>query len=179
MKNLASAKQLAKDVIDMCKSGSFDLTKSISSKKELLLSVPEHQRNLGVKDQDLTGDLPSEKALGILWNSREDIFSFELKLEARTLIKRVMLSMISSIYNLLRFAATFTLEGRRTFKGLYNQDMQWNSQVSGAVKKDRKIWFTKLEHIETLHVRRYMKPDNVDEVVNISLHNFCDASELG
>ena len=57
--------------------------------------------------------------------------------------------------------------------------MQWNSQVSGAVKKDRKIWFTKLEHIETLHVRRYMKPDNVDEVVNISLHNFCDASELG
>lgn len=112
MKNLASAKQLAKDVIDMCKSGSFDLTKSISSKKELLLSVPEHQRNLGVKDQDLTGDLQSEKALGILWNSREDIFSFKLKLEARTLIKKVMLSMISSIYNLLRFAATFTLEGR-------------------------------------------------------------------
>ena len=32
--------------------------------KELLLSVPEHQRKIGVKDQDLSGDLPSEKALG-------------------------------------------------------------------------------------------------------------------
>ena len=47
---------------------------------------------MGVKDQDLSGDLPNEKALGICWNLREDIFSFKLKLEARTLTKRVMLN---------------------------------------------------------------------------------------
>ena len=40
---------------------------------------------MGVKDQDLCGDLPNEKALGICWNLREYIFSFELKLEAGTL----------------------------------------------------------------------------------------------
>ena len=81
--------------------------------KELLLSVPEHQRRMGVKDQDLSGDLPNEKALGICWNLREDIFSFRLKLEAGTLTERVMLSMISSTHNPLGFAAPFVLEGRK------------------------------------------------------------------
>ena len=45
----------------MCKSGGFHLTKFISSNKKLLLLVPENQRGMGVKDQDLSGDLPNEK----------------------------------------------------------------------------------------------------------------------
>ena len=110
IEDLDSAKQLVKDVINMCKSGGFHLTKFISNNKELLLSVPENQRRMGVKDQDLSGDLPNEKALGICWNLREDIFSFKLKLEARTLTKRVMLSMIISIYDSLGFVAPFILE---------------------------------------------------------------------
>ena len=45
---------------------------------------------MGVKDQDLLGDLPNEKALGICCNFREDIFSFKLRLDTRTLNKKVM-----------------------------------------------------------------------------------------
>ena len=63
IKHLDPAKQLVKDVINMCKSGGFHLTKFVSNNKELLLSVSEHQRRMGVKDQDLSGDLPNEKAL--------------------------------------------------------------------------------------------------------------------
>ena len=77
------------------------------------MSVPEHQRRIRVKDQDISGDLPNEKALGICWNLRKYIFSFRLKLEAGTLNERVMLSMISSIYDPLGFAAPFILEGER------------------------------------------------------------------
>ena len=69
----------------MYKSGGFHVTKFISNYKELLLPVPEHQRRTRVKDQDLSGDLPSEKTLGISWNLREDICSFKLKLGAGAL----------------------------------------------------------------------------------------------
>ena len=93
IEDLDSAKQLMKDVINICKSGGFHLTKFISNNKDLLLSVSENQRKMGVKYQDLSGDLPNEKALEFCWNLREDIFSFKLKLEARTLTKGVMLSM--------------------------------------------------------------------------------------
>ena len=56
IEDLDSAKQLVKDVINMCKFGGCHLTK-FSNNKELLLSVPETQRRMGVKDQDLSGDL--------------------------------------------------------------------------------------------------------------------------
>ena len=118
------------------KSAGFHLTKFISNNKELLFSVPEHQRRMGVKDQDFSGELPNEKVLQICWNLREDIFSFKLKQEAVTLTKGVMLSMISPISDPLGFATPFMLDGRRILQGLCNQDIQWEIEISGAVKKD-------------------------------------------
>ena len=60
--------------------------------------------------------------------------------------------MISSVYKLFGFAALFIFEGKRILQGLYNQDIKWDSVVSGAVKKDWKNWVTKLKHIERLHI---------------------------
>ena len=90
-----------------------------------------------------------------------------------------LLSMISSVYKLFGFAALFIFEGKRILQGLYNQDIKWDSVVSGAVKKDWKNWVTKLKHIERLHIWRCMKPDNFSKLVNVSLYHFSDASELG
>ena len=75
------AKKLVKDVINMHVQDWWLPSYQISNNKELL-SVPEHQRRMGVKWQDLSGDLSNEKELGICWNFREEIFSFRLKLEA-------------------------------------------------------------------------------------------------
>ena len=179
MRDLESAKQLVKDVISICKSGGFHLTKFISNNKELLFSIPEHQRRMGMKNQDLCGDLPNEKALGICWDLKDDTFSFKLKLDTRTITKRVMLSVISSIYDPLGFAAPFILEGRKILQGLCNQGIKWDNQVSSNVKQDWKKWLVKLKHIEQLHVIRCIKPDNFGKVMNVSLHHFSDASELG
>ena len=60
-----------------------------------------------------------------------------------------MLSMISSIYDPLGFAAPFILEGR-ILQGLCNQDIQWGSEISSVIKKDWRNWVTKLKHIESL-----------------------------
>ena len=45
--------------------------------------------------------------------------------------------------------------------------------------KDWRNWVTKLKHIEGLHVRRCIKPDNFGKVTNVSLHYFSDASGPG
>ena len=49
----------------MCKSGGFNLTKFVYNRKELLQSIPEQQRLQGTKDQELSGDHPTDKTLGI------------------------------------------------------------------------------------------------------------------
>ena len=93
--------------------------------------------------------------------------------------KRVMLSMTSSIFDPFGFAAPFMLEGRRILQVLCDQDKQLESEVSSIIKCNWKKWVTKLRNIKGLHVRRCMKPDNFGKVVNVSLHYFSDASELG
>ena len=50
---------LVKNVVDMCNSGGFNLTKFTSSSMKLLIYIPEDQRRNGVKDTDLIGDLPA------------------------------------------------------------------------------------------------------------------------
>ena len=85
--------------------------KFISNNKELVLSIPESQRRNGVRDQDLSGQLPNEKALAICWHIGVDSLTFQIKLNERPLTLRLMLSGISSIYGPLGFAALFALEG--------------------------------------------------------------------
>ena len=48
---------------ELVKAAEFHLMKFISTKKESLLSIPESQRRIGVKDQDLSGQIWNDKAL--------------------------------------------------------------------------------------------------------------------
>ena len=77
---------------------------------ELLMSASEDQRRDGVKNADLIGDLTTEKTSGIPWNTPEDFFTFNVQVNRRSLMKRKMLSVISSIYYPLGFASPFVLE---------------------------------------------------------------------
>ena len=129
MKDVQSARQLVQKVINMCKSGGFNLTKFLSNSKELLATIPEEKRKEGVKDKDLSGDLPNDKALGICWNIEKDTFSFKINLDRKPITKRGLLSMISSIYDPLGYAAPFVLEGRRILQRLCNKNVQWDEIV--------------------------------------------------
>ena len=44
-----------KNVINMCRSGGFNLTKFASNSKELLISIPEDKMRPDVKDSNLLG----------------------------------------------------------------------------------------------------------------------------
>ena len=152
MEDVDRAKQLVDNVIKMCKAGGFNLTKFVSNNKELLLSIPESKRRQGVKDQDLSGDLPTDKALGICWDIANDTFKFKIKVDGRKLTKRTMLSMVSSIYDPLGFASPFVLEGRRILQRLCNQNLPWDKEVDADVKKQWSLWTTKLKHVEGLSI---------------------------
>ena len=69
-----SAVRLIKDVKAMCQTADFNLTKFIPNKKVAIQSVPEYDRRNGVKNADLDTSLPLKKALGVHWDTENDIF---------------------------------------------------------------------------------------------------------
>ena len=81
---ISITKQLVKDTISVCKYSGFNLKKFVSNSKELFQSIPGQQRRQGTKYQDLSSDLPIDKALGICWNIADGTFSFKIKLDRRS-----------------------------------------------------------------------------------------------
>ena len=66
--------QLIKDVKRMCGEGGFNPTKFICNRKEVLQSLSECHRRSEVKNSNLYGSLPLERALGISWDIDKDMF---------------------------------------------------------------------------------------------------------
>ena len=98
----------------MFRAGGFRSTKFVSSSKELLMSIPQKDRRQEAPDKRLLETIPdNERALGVLWNIKDDKLGFQVHMKEKPLTRRGMLSSMSSIYDPLELAAPFMLEGRR------------------------------------------------------------------
>ena len=131
---------LVKNVLGMCESNGFHLMNLICNNRELLMSFPEDQGRNGVKNADLIGDFPTEKTLGIQWKISKDSFAFNIKVTRRPLIKKRMLSIISSIYSLFGFPSLFVFEGRQLLQTLCNQNVLWNDVAGSELRKFWERW---------------------------------------
>ena len=101
--------------------------------KELIGTISEEKRKECVKNKDLSGDFPNNKALGICWNIENNMFSFKINLDRKPITKRGLLSMINPLYDPLGFAATFVLAGRSVLHCLCNTNVQWDEIVQQDV----------------------------------------------
>ena len=121
--------------------------------------------------------MPVEKTLGIQWNILKDCFSFSFRFNRRNLTKRIMLSIISSIYDPLRFTSPFVLERRQLLQHQCNQNVQWAKAVDEELKSQWIKWEMKLKQIENLQIPRCLQLPGFGRIIDISIHHFSDASE--
>ena len=54
------------------------MTKFRSNTKRVWQSIPEKDRQSGVKDKDLVKDLPEDQVLSVLGNIEDDAFGFNV-----------------------------------------------------------------------------------------------------
>ena len=152
----------------------------LSNSKQVLASIPEEEcRKCGL-DQDLGfGMLPTEKVLGIYWNTEEDNIGFEVRLKGKPNTKRGMLSVVSSIYDPLGLVSPIILEGRQIVQKVCFGKLNWDEPVNEDVKQHWQNWMCKLKSLKNIKLNRCYKPSGFGKVVNCSLHYFSDASERG
>ena len=105
-----------------------------------------------MKDEDLFGDLPNDKALEICWNIEKDMLSFKVNLDRKPITKRGLLSMISSIYDPLGVAVPFVLEGRRILQCLCKKNVQWDEIVQQDVQSDWAKWVEQINQLENRRI---------------------------
>lgn len=178
-----TAIRLLNDLKDVCAKGGFNLTKFNSNSIEVLQSVPQQERAKEVKDLTFGSDLPTERALGVLWDTNTDTLGFHVdmqKLKRKPATKRGMLSATASCYDPLGLSSPCIVKARILIQELQRLTLDWDDEVPESQKREWERWLTDLHNLSSFRVPRCMSPLGLDATLGgggrIELHHFADAS---
>ncbi|CAC5389634.1 unnamed protein product [Mytilus coruscus] len=181
LKSVSSEQQaikLATDLQSMLKMGGFRLTKWLSNRRNVLNAIPESERASSVVSLGTSDMLPSDKALGVIWDVNEDKIKFKVKLSDKPLTRRGILSIVSSIFDPLGLVSPVTLRAKAIVQHLCKEKFGWDEQIPQEYHNKWKSWVKNLPCLENLSVNRCFLPRDVQHVKNVQLHLFSDGSEL-
>ncbi|XP_033107721.1 uncharacterized protein LOC117109468 [Anneissia japonica] len=169
-----SAVELAQRLRSVLAKGGFRLTKWISNAREVLDSIPESERAPSVSLN--LDELPTERTLGVSWDAELDVFKFEVDVTSKPMTRRGLLSVTSSIYDPLGFAAPFVLYAKSLLQTVCRRGSDWDEVLDDSEVKVWKEWLANVPNLVNVRVPRWMM---LEQAVKTTLHIFCDASERG
>jgi hypothetical protein len=124
-------------------------------------------------------DLRVERALGVQWYIKSDSFGFIITLKDKPVTRTGILSTISSVYDLLGFAAPILLPGKRILQELCKSNIVWDDPIPEQYIHYWEMWRNQLPTLEKFSVTRCLKPAHFGVVIDQQIHSFSDASSTG
>lgn len=159
---------ICKRTSQVLKSGCFPLRKwtfnyDVTTTMSKELTVGEHTQN---------------KTLGIGWMNNEDelYFTTSLKpIDSPPLTKRIMLSIISQIYDPLGLLAPGVIISKVLLQGLWLCKIGWDDPVPYDVIEDWNKFIKSLPSLTALRIPRFVRSEHCQHT---ELHIFSDASKI-
>ncbi|XP_014673266.1 PREDICTED: uncharacterized protein LOC106813600 [Priapulus caudatus] len=146
---------LVNDLTNLCLDGGFHLTKWMSNDKEVLGAIPEQERAPELKSLDLNmDDLPVARALGVQWSPQSDTLSFNVAPAERSLTRRGLLSIVSSVFDPLGLVAPFVLPAKILLQEVCRQGLEWNEPIEGVSLQRWEVWLQELIRLKEWNVPR-------------------------
>ncbi|XP_067653340.1 uncharacterized protein [Haliotis asinina] len=167
--------ELYKDLRAVWNSAGMHARKWLSNSAELLKFIPPDDRSSKI-DVSLQ-DLPSVKALGLMWNAELDEFRFWKgeNTPFNTITKRTFLSEIAKIFDPLGFLAPFTIRGKMIMQKMWLSGVAWDERLSPEIESSCFEWLSELKVLELLRFQRCINVPSLPS--DAKLHVFVDASE--
>ena len=174
--SVEEATTLANNLTGMLKEGGFRLTKFLSNRREVLLTLPSQERANPTLNLELDR-LPINRTLGLHWDAERDVFCFKTVPTNKPATKRGVLSTISTLFDPLGLLSPFVLPVKVLIQELWKEKVEWDEKIEGRHLQIWKQWTSSLPLIELIQVPRcYRNPDMANNCA-VELHLFSDASE--
>ncbi|XP_013175644.1 PREDICTED: uncharacterized protein LOC106123780 [Papilio xuthus] len=165
---------LSTEVRSILSSAQFHLRKWKSNSPEILsqvLGVSSCENSLNFAENK---DTP-HKTLGLFWLCNSDHLSFSVNIDLnKQVTKRIMLSVISQIFDPLGLVGPCVVEGKILLQGLWLTKSAWDEEVPNKIKLLWTSFSTSLSHLNNLKIPRWVLSNNA---CSYELHIFTDASE--
>ena len=174
------ALQQVKEITSLCGDAGYYLSKCVSISETVMEGVPlEKKAESMLKRKDFGANPHVERALGVAWYIVNDSFGFIICMSDTPLIRRGMLSTITSVFDPQGLAGPFLLKGRKIMQEVTGETKSWDDSVSDEHSAAWRRWRTELLDLNELVVNRCYKPVGFGEATHSSLHCFSDASDIG
>lgn len=153
---------------DVLQSGCFPLRKwtfnsDVSQNKSTEHFIGEHEQT---------------KTLGLGWHNTSDELHFVTKIDNydnnTNLTKRVMLSVISQIYDPLGLLSPAVIISKMILQKLWLSKIDWDTSVPREIANTWKHFIFTLRYLKDIRIRRHVKGDHTQYT---ELHIFTDASQ--
>ena len=150
----------------------------------MLAEVPGPERASSVVNLDIE-DLPTECALGLKWNVEADKFVWEVldkvqrQLEGKSMTRRGILSIVSSLFDPLGFFAPYIMKAKLLLQALCRKKLGWDNVIDEQERVHWLRWLEDLPKLQVLQIDRCFKPKDFGETKNVQLHIFSDGSRVG
>ena len=101
--------------------------------------------NIGLED----GNMPTIKTLGVLWKSKEDVFTFQLVAPPfdDNLTKRKVISLMSKLFDPLQILAPYTICAKILMQQSWLRGVGWDDPLPTDLAE---LWKTWLQHLPEL-----------------------------
>lgn len=171
------AKKLREDVEKLMLKGGFPVRKWCSNAEEVLEGIPEEDRETLVSIQD-SSDNQAVKALGLLWDPRNDLFLFRAAVDPvadeKPVTKRMVLSQVAKIFDPLGLVAPVIVEAKIIMQQLWASSVGWDEPLDGEILQRWAEFQVSLRELSSFEIPRcVMIPDRE----TIEIHGFADASQ--
>lgn len=172
------AVEMIRNLKSLCAKGGFNVTKWVSNSSIVSQEVSESYPASTSKHFDVKNDVvPMERALGVSWNTADDNFSFTISIKDKKPTRRGVLSLTSSVYDPMGFAAPCILLPKMVLREMCGQG--WDDMLPDHLLSRWNDWLAELPYLEDIKVPRCLKAIQFGDVKTSQLHHFSDASEDG
>ena len=173
--DLEAAIKVIVEVIQLLKLGGFNLTKFVSNNSE----IDKYTRQQSSTAKDLVNldldETPIERALGVLWDPKQDVLKIKTVNKEVPNTKRGILSFVSSIFDPLGILSPSLIEPNQIIQDLWKQNVDWDEQIPADILQRWQKWKGTLKKLESVKISRWYHTSPND---TIELHIFSDASSI-
>ncbi|XP_028416851.1 uncharacterized protein LOC114541063 [Dendronephthya gigantea] len=141
------AQVLQCELSDVLRRGGFSLRKWSSNRPSVLKNVPFEDRSASLQIND--ENLPAQKTSGVLWKTKEDIFTFKVEIPETkgSLTKRNVLSAIATLFDPLQFLAPFTVRVKVLMQEIWMAGIGWEDVLLIQLQMKWKQWHSELPEL--------------------------------
>ena len=119
------------------------------------------------------------KVLGLEWSMNTDLFTFSgFPVNTDTcMTKRVILSLISRLFDPMGFLTPFVIRAKILFQTIWQQGLQWDQMLPKDLHEQFRMWLIDLSVLRQWSIPRCLFSVHWSQKPKLTVHGFGDASE--